>query len=122
MAINPDPISAERLLQIFRDMQDRFPFIRREVTFGSTWFIKKVAIEPPAPRREVDLYRGVASDPPRFAGIPFKISPLMPPYAALMKETNGSKVRFYMFDLRRRPVTDDMAQMVDDLRRVGGVR
>lgn len=116
MAINPNPISAERLLSAIREMQHAFPFISREVTFGSTKFLRMKSA-PPAPYHPD---RGVMADMPRFGGIPFKISPLMPPYAGLMKETNGKQVRFYMFDLRRRPWTDDMAQMVEDLRRAGG--
>jgi hypothetical protein len=58
-----------------------------------------------------------------FAGIPFVIDRNLPPWLGVLKWPGRGFEQgpITFIDMRRRPHTDDMAQMIDDLRKSNGI-
>lgn len=66
---------------------------------------------------------GAATAPPplRMGGMTVVVDRSLPAWMGVMLNPHG-RPKMMIVDLRKRPRTDDMAQMLDDLRQSGGAR
>jgi len=106
-------VTSESILASIRSVMRDFgpPPLYDELRVGSLFYLRKALREKEPKDPRVGL-------PLTYAGFPVKVDPALPRHMAVLlgkPRRIFDDARIMLIDMRRRPWTDDMAQMLTDL-------